>query len=142
MYDPLSEEDDDAPTPETGFTPLAELRVSRPRVTVVNLGSDEYSEFVTAHVNALPHDTNLPLVVTVFGLLYDVLITNPLEYAVGAEPPERGQNGGAWAYNVLPNRADAKPTVAVVIIPGGPGVGKTTTIQCAPSQLRHARCKL
>ena len=116
---------------EPGFVSLEELRGAAAQpVRVRASGSDGYDAFVSYHVNKQPYAANKPLLVTLFAVLYDLLINGALQYAVGAHAAVRAPEGDAWRYGVLPNRVGVHPTLAVLFMPGPPGVGKTTAVKC------------
>lgn len=122
---------DVVPALERGFVPLRQLRRASAPVSVL-AGSRSYGAWVSYQVNKLALNANKPLFVALAVLFWDITMENPMPYAVGAQPATRAAEGDNWRFGVLPNRADdvAYPTVAVIIMPGAPGVGKTTTIEC------------
>lgn len=97
-------------------------------------GSDAYDAFVSYHINKQPYAANKPLMVVLFALLWDMLINGALHYSVGAHAAQRVA-GSPYRLGVVPNGVGVQPTVAVVFMPGAPGVGKTSAITCAPRRV-------
>jgi len=102
------------------------------RVRVAS-GSDSFDAWVTYHANLMPLAANKPLFVILACLMYDITCINALAYCVGPEAAVRGPGRNAWRHGVLPNRVGVKPSLAVLLLPGDPGVGKTTAVRCVSS---------
>ena len=124
-----SDDEDEAP-PVRGFKTLDELRGAAAKpVHVRGSGSDGYDAFMSYHVNAQPHAANKPLMVALFMVFFDLLVNGALQYASGAHAAVHC-SGGPWRLGVLPNREGVQATLAVLFMPGAPGVGKTCAITC------------
>lgn len=115
--------------------PLEDLHSEWTDVRVITGGSASFDAWVSKIINKLSLSANKPLIVALLTELWDMLMNDPLQYACGAQAAERGSEPGAWTgkldARVLPNRADLlTATVAVLLMPGAPGVGKTTSLWC------------
>jgi hypothetical protein len=67
---------------------------------------------------------------------------NPLPYACGPTAAERPRGTTAnWRRGVLPNRGVGDATLAVIALPGDPGVGKTSAVKCVPLAPRNAKAR-
>lgn len=119
-------DDDDM---ELGFMSVERLRLAFPPVQV-KVGDESYSSWVSYQLAHLPLPINKPAFVAIAAVVYDMACSTPLPYAVGAQPAARGPGAGEWRLGVLPNRDATASTVAMMLMPGDPGVGKTSALMC------------
>jgi hypothetical protein len=126
---------------EEGFVALEQLRgAASPKVRVL-VGSLSFGAFVSYLVNSQPDDTNKAMIVAYAAVLWDMTMKNPLRWAVGAQAAMRGAHDGAWAFGAVPSRADLAATLAVVLVTGGFGVGKTSSLECVRRRRAHQRAQ-